>query len=90
MTSVFDAPCREFQAKMAPEQPERWLGPNGHALLSWEVDFRSGGSARLCVRSPEGNDQWLEGAYLEIAEPERVVFTGDLGFAGGTVTFRRA
>ena len=90
MTRVFDAPCREFQAKIAPEQPERWLGPNGHTLLSWEVDFRSSGAARLCVRSPEGNDQWVKGAFLEIVEPERVVFTGHFGFGGGTVTFRRA
>ncbi len=97
MTSVFDAPCREFQAQMAPEEPEQWLGPNGHTLLSWEVDFRTGGAARLCVRSPEGRDHWLEGVHLEIAEPERVVFTGNLGLkdgrlpeSAGSVTFRRA
>ena len=89
MTCAYDAPCPEFQAQMAAEKTERWLGPNGHALLSWEVDFRLGGTARLCVRSPEGNVQWVHGGYLEIVEPERVVFTGDLGFAGGTVTFRR-
>jgi uncharacterized protein YndB with AHSA1/START domain len=90
MTSAFEAPCREFQAQRSPEQPERWLGPNGHALLLWEVDFRSGGSARLCVRSPEGGDQWVEGVHLEIVEPERVVFTGNLGFGCGAITFRRA
>ena len=88
MTSVFDGPRSPTGGQ--PESLERWLGPNGHTLLSWEVDFRSGGAARLCVRSPEGGDQWVEGAYLEIVEPERVVFTGDLGFAGGSVTFRRA
>jgi uncharacterized protein YndB with AHSA1/START domain len=90
VTRVFDAPCRQFQAQMAHQEPERWLGPNGHTLLSWEVDFRPGGAARLCVRSAEGDDQWIEGAYLEIVEPERVVFTGELGFADGAVTFRRA
>lgn len=90
MRSVFDATRRPRERQAAPEALERWLGPNGHALLSWEVDFRSGGAARLCVRSPEGSDQWVEGVHLEIVEPERVVFTGDLGFGGGAVTFRRA
>jgi uncharacterized protein YndB with AHSA1/START domain len=89
MTSVLHAPCGS-EGQAAPESLERWLGPNGHTLLSWEVDFRSGGAARLCVRSPEGSDQWVNGVYLEIVEPERVVFAGDLGFAGGAVTFRRA
>ena len=73
-----------------PNLWDQWLGPNGHTLLSWEVDFRSGGATRLCVRSPEGSDHWVEGVHLEIVEPERVVFTGDLGFGGGAVTFRRA
>jgi uncharacterized protein YndB with AHSA1/START domain len=72
------------------EAGSHWLGPTGHTLVSWEVDFRSGGTARLCVRSPEGSEQWVEGVHLEIVEPERVVFTGDLGFGGNAVTFRRA
>jgi uncharacterized protein YndB with AHSA1/START domain len=87
MTSVFDSP-RGLGEGEAPIG-EHWRGPNGYTLQSWEVDFRSGGAARLCMRSPEGGDQWVEGARLEIVEPERVVFTGDLGFAGGAVTFRR-
>jgi uncharacterized protein YndB with AHSA1/START domain len=90
MTSVFDPPRRPCEGETVSESPERWLGPNGYTLQSWEVDFRTGGAARLCVRSPEGTDQWVDGVYLEIVEPERVVFTGDLGFAGGAVTFRRA
>ena len=90
MTSMCDARWNEVGNRSAPEPRDQWLGPNGHTLLSWEVDFRSGGATRLCVRSPEGRDHWVEGVHLEIVEPERVVFTGDLGFGGGAVTFRRA
>jgi uncharacterized protein YndB with AHSA1/START domain len=90
MTSVFDTPHRRLDGETAPDAVEHWQGPNGYTLLSWEVDFRSGGAARLCLRSPEGSDQWVEGVHLEIVEPERVVFTGNLGFGGGAVTFRRA
>jgi uncharacterized protein YndB with AHSA1/START domain len=65
-------------------------------LLSWEVDFRSGGAARMRIRSPDGAERWVDGVRLEIAEPERIVFTGTLptwsgnrGLVAGTVTFRR-
>ena len=89
MMCVYDATRGPVGDQTAPEAAERWLGPNDHTLVSWEVDFRSGGGARLCVRSPEGSDQWVERVHLEIVEPERVVFTGDLGFGGGAVTVRR-
>jgi uncharacterized protein YndB with AHSA1/START domain len=90
MTCVYNAPRGPVGDQAAPEAVERWLGPNGHLLVSWEVDFRSGGGARLCVRSPEGSDHWVDRVHLEIVEPERVVFTGDLGLGSGAVTFRRA
>ncbi len=90
MTCGYDAPGRLVESHTAPEPQEHWRGPNGHTLLSWEVDFGDGGGSRLRVRSPEGRGYLVEGVRLEIVEPERVVFTGDLGFASGTVTFRRA
>ena len=73
---------------------EEWHGPEGYTLLSWEVDFRTGGASRLRLRSPEGRDQLLEGAQLELAEPERVVFRADPEVDhppghSGTLTFRR-
>jgi len=95
MTCVFDAPSRLAEGQTATLVD--WRGPNGCTLLSWEVDFRQGGASRLCVRSPEGRGYWVEGARLEIVEPERIVFTGTLEAEGeclpetvGTVTFRRA
>jgi hypothetical protein len=49
------------------------------------------------VLSPEGCHFWIEGAHLDLAEPERIVFTSSMGERsdplpelGGTVTFRRA
>ena len=95
MTCVYEAPggAAEGQAAALGD----WRGPNGHTLLSWEVDFRSGGAARLYVRSPEGSDRWVDDVYLEIVEPERIVFTGALEAedeflpeSAGTVTFRRS
>jgi len=97
MTCVYDEPRASAEVHQAHGETAGWRGPNGYALLSWEVDFRRGGASRLHVRSPEGRDYWVEDMSLEIVEPERVVFMGNLGLAekgaestAGTVTFRRA
>jgi uncharacterized protein YndB with AHSA1/START domain len=39
------------------------------------MDVRPGGAWRKCMRSPEGVDYWRHGNYLEVVEPERLVFT---------------
>ena len=93
---VFDAP-RElvFKAWTEPRHLAHWSCPNGFTLTHCEGDLRPGGAWRSCMRSPEGADLWLSGAYREIVEPERLVFThtwlGDGGKPGHetliTVTF---
>jgi len=94
MTCAYDEPLRAVQAQGVPGSAEEWRGPKGYTLLSWEVDFRRGGAARLRVRQPAGRDQLLEDVQLEIMEPERVVFRCDPGCKHlpepGTFTFRRA
>ncbi len=49
--------------------------PRGFTVTSSESDIRPGGFFRICMRSPEGVDSWLEGEYREIVKPERLVFT---------------
>jgi uncharacterized protein YndB with AHSA1/START domain len=39
------------------------------------MDVRPGGTFRVCMRSPEGTEYWKQGAYREVVEPERLVFT---------------
>jgi uncharacterized protein YndB with AHSA1/START domain len=97
MTQFSDAPSRAIDGRNALGSSERWRGPNGFTLLSWQVDFHAGGASRLSMRSPDGRNFLVDGVSLEIAEPERVVFSGDLHIEGeslhessGKVTFRRA
>ena len=39
-----------------------------------EIDLRTGGRYRTCMRTPEG-DRWVGGEYTEVTPPERLVFT---------------
>ena len=77
---IFDAP-REvvFAAWTKAEHVVNWFGPSGFTAPSCEIDFRVGGSYRICMRSPEGEDHWVWGEYREIVEPERIVFTWNRG-----------
>ncbi len=77
ITRVFDAP-RDlvFDCWTDPEHLQHWQGaPRGFSVTSSESDIRPGGAFRICMRSPEGQDHWLEGHYREIVKPERLVFT---------------
>ena len=58
----------------------RWWGPRDEqgrdfSMPSCQMDFRPGGSWRICIRSPGGEDYWQHGQYREITPPERLVFT---------------
>ena len=75
-TRLFDASRRAvFRAWTDPEQLTRWWAPEGFSVTFLKMDVRPGGAWRKCMRSPEGKDYWRRGVYLEVIEPERLVFT---------------
>jgi uncharacterized protein YndB with AHSA1/START domain len=76
VTRVLDAPRKlVFRVWTAPEHAARWWGPQGFTLVSCEMDARSGGAWRRCMRAPEGTVHWKRGMYREVVEPELLVFT---------------
>ena len=90
---VFDAQ-RElvFKAWSKPEHLTRWFGPEGLTMPVCEMDFRSGGIFRFAFRGPDGKEYPFDGSYVEIVEPERIVFRGNIHDVPGqdvmtTVTF---
>lgn len=76
ITRLFDAP-RDLVFKMwaEPHHMQRWSCPEGFTNGDGEMDFREGGHWLATMRSPEGQDMRLGGAYQEIVRPERIVFT---------------
>lgn len=76
LTRTLDAPrALVFKAWTEPERLVRWWGPSGFTTPHCEMDVRPNGDFRYTIRSPEGEDYRIRGAFREILEPERLVFT---------------
>jgi len=65
-----------FKAWSSAEHIKRWFSPEGLTTPEAEVDFRSGGVFAVCMRTPEGQDHWSRGTFVEVAPPERLAFSG--------------
>jgi uncharacterized protein YndB with AHSA1/START domain len=65
-----------FDAWTSAEVLRRWwpAGSDWETPVA-EVDARMGGSLRLVMRSPNGEEFGGSGEYLEFTPPERLVFT---------------
>jgi uncharacterized protein YndB with AHSA1/START domain len=77
ITRVFDAP-RElvFRCWTDPADLVGWWGPTGFAAASVSVDVTEGGAWRIRIHNAaDGTDYWASGVYLEVAPPERLVFS---------------
>ncbi len=68
-------PQKVFLAFTDADMLRQWWGPETHSCPFAELDPRPGGKWRTCMRSPEGNDNWVQGEYQEVSPPSRLVFT---------------
>lgn len=64
-----------FKAWTDPGRLVRWWGPQGFKTPFCKMDVREGGAWRICMRSPEGTDHWVQGIFREVVAPERLAFT---------------
>ena len=93
ITRIFNAPLDlVFKAWTKPEHLTRWFKPKGCTLPKCEMDFRSGGVFRFVIRGEDGKDYPFNGEFVEIVEPSRIVFKGNIHDVPGqnvftTVTF---
>src|SRR5688500_9659115 len=75
ITREYNAP-RElvFEAWTDPKHLEHWYAPEGCAIMISKFDFRSGGEFLHCIHNEMVKDCWCLGTFLEITEPEKIVY----------------
>lgn len=74
-TRSYDAPReRVFEAFRDPARLARWWGPKGFTNTIHAFDLRPGGIWRSTLHGPDGVDYASENVFVEIVEPERIVF----------------
>jgi uncharacterized protein YndB with AHSA1/START domain len=76
ITRAFDAPrTLVWQAWTDPKMVAQWFGPRHFTIPACELDVRVGGAFRIVMRGPDGNDYPMQGAFLELVPPERLVYS---------------
>jgi len=77
ITRVLDAPRHlVWRAWTDPEQLAKWFGPRGFStpLDGISMDVRPGGTIEFVMVSEDGTELLNGGTYLEVVEPERLVW----------------
>ena len=86
---TFDAPVDlVWRMWTEPEHLSAWYGPDGATVPVAKMDVRVGGVRQVCmeVQSPGGPVQmWFTGAYREVVENRRLVYTEAMSDADGNV-----
>jgi uncharacterized protein YndB with AHSA1/START domain len=79
LTRTFNAPRKlVFKAWTDPKHLAQWWGPRGFTTNIREMDVRPGGVWRYAMRGPDGKEYPFDGVYVEVVEPERLVFDGSI------------
>lgn len=76
LTRLFDAsPDKLYRAWTEPQLLRQFFAPLPWTTPVAELDVRPGGSSRIVMRDPDGNDFPNHGVYLEVVPNARLVFT---------------
>ncbi|MFN7160748.1 MAG: SRPBCC domain-containing protein [Candidatus Gracilibacteria bacterium] len=72
---TFNAPiAKVWGAWTDPEQCKKWWGPETYSCPFCEIDLKVGGKYLMAMRSPEGQDAYSGGTYLEIDPLKKLVY----------------
>jgi uncharacterized protein YndB with AHSA1/START domain len=68
-------PAEVYRAWTDPDLLVRWFGPENVTTQEAEVDLRVGGTYRVVMLEDNGERHQVSGAYQEVVENERLVFS---------------
>jgi uncharacterized protein YndB with AHSA1/START domain len=74
-TRVLDAPrALVWKVWTDPAHIGKWWGPNGFTTTTHSMELRPGGVWRHVMHGPDGRDYQNKVTYIEVVEPERLVY----------------
>jgi uncharacterized protein YndB with AHSA1/START domain len=73
------SPTRLFEAWTRPEHLRAWWGPPPVTCSGAEVDLRVGGRYQIANALPDGRTLLIEGEFVVIEPPHRLVYTWRAG-----------
>lgn len=70
------APERVFRSLTDPTELAAWWGSDDmYRTHDWKVDLRPGGKWSARARGADGSEMTIDGEYLEVDPPRRLVYT---------------
>src|SRR6266436_8074997 len=87
LTRTFAAPRQNvFDALTKPDRVPRWFQPKQMSLVTYEADFRTGGTFRYVFQRPSGTKIEMRGVYKKVDPPHRWVHTETYDFSPLTLS----
>jgi uncharacterized protein YndB with AHSA1/START domain len=84
ITRTFRAPrALVWSALTEPTHFAQWWGPKGLAVTVAKMDVRPGGMAHYGIAMPGGGEMWGIFNYIDVQEPDKIVFTNSFADAQG-------
>ena len=70
------APDRVFRSLTDPVDLAAWWGSDDlYRTSDWKIDLRPGGKWSALARGADGTDMTVDGEYIEVDPPRRLVYT---------------
>jgi uncharacterized protein YndB with AHSA1/START domain len=83
---VFNTPRNlVWKAFSEPDRLARWWGPVGFKMIVSKLEFSPGGTFHYRMQSDDGFVMWGKFVYLQIIEPEKIVFIISFSDENGSI-----
>ena len=76
-----------FRAWSSADHVKRWFSPTGYTVPQANVRMQVGGPFEVLMRSPQGEEHWSRGKFVEVSEFDRLVIDFTVEDAKGHALF---